>query len=446
VAAERSGRAAAERALRDALNRAAFGGGVGYPVHPVGVIESPFTQRRGAARQGLLAPDVRATLRLSPHVPMETCEGLATFSHVYLLWLFHENTFDVKATTRGAHAAGGGATSGGATGSGGSPWLASGRTFSARVAPPGLFGARTGVFATRAPHRPNAIGLSLVRLEGVDAATRTLRLAGCDLLGGTPVIDIKPAAPYDCASCMGGLLARAAPECGCSAGGGGASGDAPVLVPLSYPAAAFEQRLPAWVGSSLAGDAATRLPVAFLPPALAQLRELCDGGALRFYGAGREAGKPRKKAGGGNAAASGGSGGASGAEFDALLRAVVQVLALDIRSVHQGRGGVVAPRTAAGPAADGAAADGDVAPAAPPQRYELYFDDAYIVFTVRTGPLQGLQLAGAGEGGDAGAPVVGGDERPWCCVESVTAAPGGAAVGGATARGGGGTAEAVSEA
>jgi tRNA (adenine37-N6)-methyltransferase len=67
------------------------------------------------------------------------------------------------------------------------------------VRPPRLGGnKRVGVFASRSPYRPNPIGLSLVELDGIDrhAAGLALRIKGCDLVDGTPVLDIKPYLPY----------------------------------------------------------------------------------------------------------------------------------------------------------------------------------------------------------------------------------------------------------
>ena len=67
-----------------------------------------------------------------------------------------------------------------------------------KVAPPRLGGERVGVFATRAPHRPNPIGLSLVSVLGIDLAARPpyILLGGSDLVDGTPVLDIKPFVPH----------------------------------------------------------------------------------------------------------------------------------------------------------------------------------------------------------------------------------------------------------
>ena len=135
-------------------------------MRPIGRIESCWKEKFGTPRQGSLAPDSRATLRLD--LPdrlhaLHTTEGLAEFSHVWLIWAFSLN---------GHHAA------------------------NSKVRVPRLRGGRAGIFATRSPFRPNPIGLSLVRLDAVDG--RTLALSGVDLVHGTPIIDIKPYVPsYD---------------------------------------------------------------------------------------------------------------------------------------------------------------------------------------------------------------------------------------------------------
>ena len=64
------------------------------------------------------------------------------------------------------------------------------------VKPPRGDGTRRGVFATRAPHRPSQLALSALRIESVDEAALRIRVRGCDLLDGTPVLDVKPYVPY----------------------------------------------------------------------------------------------------------------------------------------------------------------------------------------------------------------------------------------------------------
>ncbi|WP_313647052.1 tRNA (N6-threonylcarbamoyladenosine(37)-N6)-methyltransferase TrmO, partial [Pseudomonas sp.] len=106
-------------------------------------------------RQPQLAPAARAVLELLPPFDQgDAVAGLEQVSHVWLLFLFHQALED-------------------------KPRL--------KVRPPRLGGNKSmGVFATRATHRPNGIGQSVVRLEGVEAGR--LLLSGVDLLDGTPVL------------------------------------------------------------------------------------------------------------------------------------------------------------------------------------------------------------------------------------------------------------------
>lgn len=476
VSAERAGRASAERALREAINSKLYDedSGTGYPCYPVGTVRGPYRQRRGAGRQGLLVPDARAEVILSPSVAYETLEGLSDYSHVYLVFIFHENTISVPTVASD----GSGKAKAGerkqrrgddtsperSRASNSNVWGSLGRSFAAKVSAPGLYGAKTGVFATRSPHRPNALGLSLVKLVSVDVRKRTIVVSGCDLIEGTPVVDIKPALPVDCPVCLGGILGTGDREGGgqhSCAHDGSASGEpvsaaeghhaeqstvsalalphgpAPdptqVPHPLAIPASTWQMRLPSWVASNLVS--AKRLPVSFAPAALEALRSLCTAGKLAFYRGGSEP------------------------EADAFVRSVIQTLSLDIRAVHRGRGTAgkgergtsptsapTAPAAAPDQVAPSIAGSGDVAssltaggePAAagsPPapapgsdsgfQRYELYYDAAYIVFTVRPGTDAGPHASVESEGelatgGSAGQAA---SSRVWCCVESVAHSP-----------------------
>src|SRR5690625_5759668 len=141
-----------------------------FELQAIGYIRSCFTDRFGVPRQPGLVPAARAQLVLvAPygHPPART--GLNDCAHVWVQCILHR------------------------------PPSQRGR---ARVRPPRLGGNNSlGVFATRAPVRPNPIGLSVVRLEGIGRAPGKLwlELSGIDLLDGTPVLDIKPYVPYtDC--------------------------------------------------------------------------------------------------------------------------------------------------------------------------------------------------------------------------------------------------------
>jgi len=134
-----------------------------YSVTPIGHVRSCFKEKFAIPRQPALAPAARGVLELLPPFDRpEAVAGLEGVSHVWLLFLFHQALES-------------------------QPRL--------RVRPPRLGGNRyLGVFATRATHRPNGIGQSVVRLDGLEPGR--LLLSGIDLLDGTPVLDIKPYVPY----------------------------------------------------------------------------------------------------------------------------------------------------------------------------------------------------------------------------------------------------------
>ena len=151
---------------------------------PIGVIRSCFREKFGIPRQPGLVSEARATLELlPPYNSPEAVRGLKGFSHLWLIFVFHE--------------------------------IPAGR-WQPTVRPPRLGGhQRLGVFATRSPFRPNPIGLSAVRLERIerDQSRLVLHLTGADLLDGTPVLDIKPYVPYaDCIPDATGGFAAEAPE------------------------------------------------------------------------------------------------------------------------------------------------------------------------------------------------------------------------------------------
>ena len=148
-------------------------------------IRSDFKEKFGIPRQSGLVEALRAEVVFAPEYRNpDALRGIEGFSHLWLIWQFSEALRDEWSPT---------------------------------VRPPRLGGnARLGVFATRSPFRPNAIGLSCVRLEGLrqDAALGTvLVVSGADLLDGTPIYDIKPYLPYaDCRPEAVGGFAASAPE------------------------------------------------------------------------------------------------------------------------------------------------------------------------------------------------------------------------------------------
>ena len=139
-------------------------------IEPIARIHTDFPTKFGVPRQSGLASGLVSTIVFEPPYRNPDClRGIADFSHLWLIWEFDK-----------------------VAGAGWSP----------TVLPPKLGGkTRVGVFATRSPFRPNAIGLSCVRLEGVEqtAEGSVLLVSGADLMDGTPIYDIKPYLPYaDC--------------------------------------------------------------------------------------------------------------------------------------------------------------------------------------------------------------------------------------------------------
>lgn len=130
-------------------------------LQPIGFIESCYKSKFGTPRQPHVVPASKAVLRLIPQPHLQGAfDGLESFSFVWLIFQFHLNT---------------------------------NRAVRAKVHPPRLQGQKIGVFASRSPHRPNPLGLSLVKIERV--MPQALYLSGVDLVDGTPVFDIKPYVP-----------------------------------------------------------------------------------------------------------------------------------------------------------------------------------------------------------------------------------------------------------
>lgn len=140
----------------------------GFSVNFIAHIRSDFQTKFGIPRQSGLVEELESTVVFTPkYRNPDALRGIEGFSHLWLIWQF--------------------------SGAVRSSW-------SPTVRPPRLGGnARMGVFATRSPFRPNPIGLSCVRLLGVEEDRElgpVLRVAGADLMDGTPILDIKPYLPY----------------------------------------------------------------------------------------------------------------------------------------------------------------------------------------------------------------------------------------------------------
>ena len=139
-----------------------------YSMRPIAHIRSDFSTKFGVPRQSGLVDTLEATVVFEPEFRNpDALRGLEGFSHIWLVWVF-------SASVR--------------------------QTWSPTVRPPRLGGnTRMGVFATRSPFRPNPIGLSAVRLDGIrrdETLGQVLLVSGADLMDGTPILDIKPYLPF----------------------------------------------------------------------------------------------------------------------------------------------------------------------------------------------------------------------------------------------------------
>ena len=127
---------------------------------PIGVVQSPYTERFATPRQPAYAIDGQsATITLYQGQNFEQgLQDLESFSHIWVIYWMHLN-----------------------------------QGWNPLVRPPRDKQHQYGVFATRAPHRPNSLGLSVVPLLGIQG--RVIRIGQHDMLDGTPVLDIKPYIP-----------------------------------------------------------------------------------------------------------------------------------------------------------------------------------------------------------------------------------------------------------
>lgn len=167
----------------------------------IGVVRSPFYEKFGIPRQPNLVQVPAIIEFFEPYNTLQAFDGLKEFSHIWLIWSFHQNKDNSEA-----------------------------EKFRAQIRPPRLGGnQKTGVFASRSMYRPSKLGLSVVRLVDVieqDGQLQVL-IEGGDLMDGTPIVDIKPYIRYSDAI----PLARS-----------GFAPEAPTTLPVSWSAQAGQER------------------------------------------------------------------------------------------------------------------------------------------------------------------------------------------------------------
>lgn len=135
----------------------------------IGYMHSPYQEKFGIPRQPNLVQVESYIEMTGEYNTLLAFEGIEAFSHLWLVWQFHDNkNQDIQ-------------------------------KFRPQVRPPRLGGnAKIGVFATRSMYRPAPIGLSVVQLKKVEKVGQSVRVyvQGSDLLNGTPIVDIKPYIQY----------------------------------------------------------------------------------------------------------------------------------------------------------------------------------------------------------------------------------------------------------
>jgi tRNA-Thr(GGU) m(6)t(6)A37 methyltransferase TsaA len=233
----------------------------GLFVKGVGTIRSIYKLCVGTPRQGLLVPNARGCIELEKIGDASTASsviGLEDYSHIWVVFVFHLNT---KSSNP--------------------------KRIKSMISPPALGGQKVGLFATRSPHRHNAIGMTLCKIDRIETIKKTkhtkekvvIHISGLDLVDGTPVLDIKPFVPiYD-----------SVPEVGTVA-------------------------LPAWVEGGLA----TQRDVVIDQSAREELGAILeqDKDALKFYGPSHGERSTQET-------------------VDCTLGCIQQVLAMDVRSNFQ---------------------------------------------------------------------------------------------------------------
>lgn len=210
---------------------------------PIGVVRTGLGERVAAPRQPAAATGLAGTIELAPDRHFaDALADLEGFDRIWVLFWFDRNP----------------------------GWRP-------KVLPPRSTTGRKGVFATRSPHRPNPIGLSVVRLLRVEG--RTLHVLDVDMLDGTPVLDLKPYVPYTDAwpGASSGWLATPAP----AAAAGPATDPAPAWIVTFSPRAAAQAD---WVGARTGLPLRTRIETTLAlgpqPHAYRRIRRAGDGWQL----------------------------------------------------------------------------------------------------------------------------------------------------------------------
>eukprot|EP00977_Amphora_coffeiformis_P002395 scaffold449_cov184-Amphora_coffeaeformis.AAC.7 len=245
-------------------------------LEPIGVVRSVYALCVGTPRQGLLAPATRGRIELLT-LPADAVKGLEEFSHIWIQFVFHLNTQSKSLSS---------SSSSSSSCNNNNNNNKTNKQITT-IAPPALGGQRrVGVLATRSPHRPNPIGMTLARLDRITTEKRIptssssssspnyrggkkpkqvtcLYISGIDLVDGTPVLDIKPyVAVYDT---VASPLPPSPPP--------PQQQEQPDDTATEDDSTNGDYRVPTWVAQGLQ----TRRQVEFTPLALEQLADILHG-------------------------------------------------------------------------------------------------------------------------------------------------------------------------
>lgn len=138
-----------------------------FALTPIGRIRTPYGQKFAVPRQPGLAPAACEIELFKPYCDPQAVVGLEGFSHIHVIFIFDQEPESAQ--------------------------------FRPMVRPPRLGGnQRVGVFACRSPNRPNRLGLSVLKLTGIEnrAGRSVLHVEGADMVDNTPIVDIKPYIPF----------------------------------------------------------------------------------------------------------------------------------------------------------------------------------------------------------------------------------------------------------
>ena len=155
-----------------------------HTIYPIAHIRTDFESKFGIPRQSGLVPQLEGTIVFEPEYRNpDALRGLQDYTHIWLIWHFSQGFASGKPVGRFD----------------GHEEAEEQPSWSPTVRPPKMDGnTRVGVFATRSPNRPNSLGLSVVKITGIELNTPDgpiIRVAGADLMDGTPIFDIKPYLP-----------------------------------------------------------------------------------------------------------------------------------------------------------------------------------------------------------------------------------------------------------